>query len=309
MTYEELKQRQEWSLYQKIDHAVGTIEAFIAYIEKQGKTPYISFSGGKDSTILLDIARRFVRKDIKAIFCNTGNEWPDIIKFIHKWDNVEIIHPKMYMKEVIEKHGFPLISKEQSQYIRQYRETQSERLKDIRINGKVGKNGKKSWMISRKWQFLVDAPFNVSEKCCKCLKKDPFRSYEKNNNYAPIIGIMAEESSLRKRTYIANGGCNSFNKNNLASRPLSIFLDKDIWLYKKEFKIPLCPIYNVPGVKQTGCVTCPFGVQFKNENRYEVLYSLYPKLFKMVMNYTNNGFTLREALHTINVELPDERLF
>lgn len=45
MTVQELQQRQRWTLEQKIDHAVGTIEAFIA---RTGATPYISFSGGKD---------------------------------------------------------------------------------------------------------------------------------------------------------------------------------------------------------------------------------------------------------------------
>lgn len=65
MTIEDLKNRQKWTLSQKIDHSVGTIESFIA---KTGKIPYVSFSGGKDSTVLLDIVRRFVNRDIKGVF-------------------------------------------------------------------------------------------------------------------------------------------------------------------------------------------------------------------------------------------------
>lgn len=65
MTYEELKIRQNWTLHQKIDHAAGTIESFLSQTE--GKA-YISFSGGKDSTVLLDIARRFVRRGLPAVF-------------------------------------------------------------------------------------------------------------------------------------------------------------------------------------------------------------------------------------------------
>lgn len=87
MTIQELNTRQGWTLSQKIDHAVGTVEAFLS---RTGKVPYVSFSGGKDSTVLLDIVRRFVDRDIKAVFCNTGNEYPEIVRFVRSTENVTI---------------------------------------------------------------------------------------------------------------------------------------------------------------------------------------------------------------------------
>lgn len=90
MTIQELNTRQGWTLSQKIDHAVGTVEAFLS---RTGKVPYVSFSGGKDSTVLLDIVRRFVDRDIKAVFCNTGNEYPEIVRFVRSTENVTIIRP------------------------------------------------------------------------------------------------------------------------------------------------------------------------------------------------------------------------
>lgn len=41
---------------------------------------YVSFSGGKDSTVLLDIARK-IYPEIPAVFSNTGLEYPEIRKF------------------------------------------------------------------------------------------------------------------------------------------------------------------------------------------------------------------------------------
>lgn len=41
-------------------------------------------------------------------------------------------------------------------------------------------------------------------------------------------------------------------------------------------------------------------------SRFRVLYTLHPKLYKMAMNYSNNGYTLRHALRRMGVELPDE---
>ena len=130
MTIQELRQRQSWTLSQKIDHSVGAIEAFIS---RSGKVPYVSFSGGKDSTVLLDIVRRFVDRDIKAVFCNTGNEYPEIVRFVRTTDNVTVIRPEMTVKQVIGKYGFPLISKEQSKGIRQLKTTKSEKLRSIQI--------------------------------------------------------------------------------------------------------------------------------------------------------------------------------
>ena len=80
MDYKELKERQSWSLEQKIDHSLGAIDQF--YQRLNGKV-YISFSGGKDSTVLYWLARK-IYPDIKAVFCNTGNEYPYIVHFVNK---------------------------------------------------------------------------------------------------------------------------------------------------------------------------------------------------------------------------------
>lgn len=76
----------------------------------------ISFSGGKDSTVLLHIARS-IFPDIKAVFSNTGLEYPEIQAFVMKQPNVEIIRPKMAFPDVISTYGYPLISKEVAEAI------------------------------------------------------------------------------------------------------------------------------------------------------------------------------------------------
>lgn len=308
MTLEELRYRQSWTFEQKIDHAVGAIEYFINHMSKQGKGVYISFSGGKDSTVLLDMVRRFIDPDhnIPVVFCNTGNEWPDTVRFVKTFDNVTIIRPEYSLKKIFEREGFPLISKEQSQYICQYKHAKSERIKYIRLYGKVSKKGYKQGMISKKWQFLINENFMLSDKCCHYLKKQPFYRYEKENNCFPIIGILTEESTQRESEYIKRGGCNAFDMKRPASFPISIFTEQDILEYKRLFNIPFSPIYDDPRVKQTGCCTCGFGAHEKDDYRFELLYDLRPNFYMVAMNYTNNGVTYREALRKVGVQLPDE---
>lgn len=72
---------------------------------------YVSFSGGKDSTVLLDIARKLYPA-IKAVFIDTGLEYPEIRKFVKTYENVDWLKPKKNFKQVIDEYGYPFISKE-----------------------------------------------------------------------------------------------------------------------------------------------------------------------------------------------------
>ena len=199
---------------------------------------------------------------------------------------------------------------EQAQGIRQAKTTKSERLLSIRLHGTDAKRGYTSGKIADRWQYLIKQPFMVSEQCCECLKKRPFAKYNKQTGEVPILGIMAGESDLRKQQYIRRGGCNSFQNNHIASYPISIWTDADIWAYLRKFKVPYCELYD-KGHTRTGCMFCGFGAHIEKISRFELLYDLHPKAYNVFMNYQNNGYTYREALRAIGVQLPDEtpRLF
>lgn len=310
MDIKELKERQSWTLEQKIDHSLGVIDQFINKLD--GKV-YVGFSGGKDSTVLIDLCR-IIKPDIKAVFCNTGNEFPDIVRFVKELKNTEgynidIIYPELKPKEVLGKYGFPLISKEQSQSIFEVRHTKSQSVINRRLGLEIKYKNKPS-VISNKWLFLLNENFSTSHKCCECLKKSPFKKYEKDNCLYPIMGIMASESLLREKMYLRQGGCNSFEGGRIKSLPLSIWLEKDIWDYIEKRNLKIADIYH-KGANRTGCMFCGYGCQFKDDNRLQLVYDLYPKAYNMFMNYTNNGITYREALRKVlavnGLSLPDEK--
>jgi 3'-phosphoadenosine 5'-phosphosulfate sulfotransferase (PAPS reductase)/FAD synthetase len=54
--------------------------------DRPEKNTYISFSGGKDSTVLLDIIRNMGGQyaDIPAVFCDTGLEYPEVQEFARR---------------------------------------------------------------------------------------------------------------------------------------------------------------------------------------------------------------------------------
>jgi 3'-phosphoadenosine 5'-phosphosulfate sulfotransferase (PAPS reductase)/FAD synthetase len=284
VTRNELSERLNWTLDQKIDHALFTIEKALAFSDNNA---YVSFSGGKDSTILLYLAR-IIKLDIKAVFFNTTNEFPEIYKFI-KGVNCQTIQPEMNLKSVIEKCGFPLVSKEQAQYIREARTTKSEKLLELRLNGRKGNQGK----ISEKWKHLISAPFDVSEKCCYYLKKRPAYKFEKENKLLPIIGTSVNESRLREQKYLKTG-CNAFTVNRPASYPLSIWNTEDKWAFIRNQKIPYCEIYD-KGETQTGCMICGFGCH--RDDRFIRLKESQPRAFEIGMNYKNKDITYEDAIN------------
>ena len=251
----------------------------LKYLQDNSIRHIVNLSGGKDSTALLDKVRRLF-PEVPAVFCDTGLEYPEIRKFVSTIDNVIIIKPKMKFKEVIEKYGYPVVSKEVSQKISEVRTTKSDKLRHKRLYGDDNKY--KSGKIPDKWKYLIDAPFKISHKCCDKLKKEPFRRFEKETGLKPFVGTMTEDSHLRKQKY-SRTGCNSF-EGKVESMPLSFWTEAHIWEYIKKNNLPYSEIYDM-GYERTGFIFCMFGVHLeKGENRFDRMQKTHPKYFNYCMD-------------------------
>lgn len=110
-TKEELKELQSLPLATKVELTKQRIKEWVDHYGEDGV--YVSFSGGKDSTVLLDIARKMY-PNVKAVFVDTGLEYPEIRDFVKTFDNIDWLKPKMNFRQVIERYGYPFFSKEVS---------------------------------------------------------------------------------------------------------------------------------------------------------------------------------------------------
>ncbi len=268
-----------------------TEQRIVEWYEHFKGNVYVSFSGGKDSTVMLDIIRK-IYPNVPAVFANTGLEYPEIVSFVKTISNVENIHPKIPFHKVIKNNGFPIIGKEQAKYIREVQSGTTEYTESKRRGMVPGHNGSPVGAVSKKWHFLMDQQeIKVSEQCCDVMKKRPFHLYEKSTGRKPFVGTMAGESRLRSQS-IGKYGCNAFEMKKPQSRPLAFWTEADIWEYIKVNNLPYSKIYDM-GYDRTGCMFCMFGVHLeKFPNRFQKMENTHPKQYKYCIEKLGIGRVL-----------------
>lgn len=301
MEYRELQMLQALPLDIKIAKSKLRIEEWVRYYGEDNV--YISFSGGKDSTVLLHLVRSLY-PNINGVFVDTGLEYPEIKDFVKTKENIEVLRPKMSFKQVIENYGYPMISKEQSNYLDDIR-TSTEKMKLRRING----DSKGRFKLADKWHYLINAPFKISHRCCNVMKKQPVKEYEKKTNKVPMVGVMADESQLRTQSYLKNG-CNAFKEKRAISMPLGFWTEQDILEYIVKYNIEIASVYGniirtnegkliTTKCDRTGCVFCGFGIHLETgENRFQRLEKTHPQLH----DYCMNKLGFKEVCEYMNIE-------
>lgn len=229
---------------------------------------YISFSGGKDSTVLsalVDMA--LPDNQIPRVYGNTGIELNMIRDFVFNMQNTDkrvvVIKPAIPIKQMLDKEGYPFKSKIHSHCVNLYQTDPTKKM----WQGYTGKRPE-HWHTRTcpkilMYQFTESNKLKISDMCCVKLKEEPLIKWAKDNKKnITITGIMKEEGGRRTQST-----CLQFSGKKLKKfQPLvPVTKDWEAWLID-EYNINICDIYKEPyNFERTGCKGCPFAINLQHE--------------------------------------------
>ena len=236
------------------------------------------------------------------MFVDTGLEYPEIREFVKTVPNVVWLRPELAFPKVIERYGYPIVSKEVARRIYYARKGSAWAFQHL---AGLNKDGTPSRFNERfmKWRFLLDAPFPISDYCCTVMKKQPIHRFTRQTGAMQIIGTMACESAIRQNSYLKNG-CNAFHKKEPTSQPMSFWLEQDVLQYLQFTGIPYASgIYGqiteqkgklvTTGAHRTGCMFCMFGAHLEKEpNRFQRMALTHPNQYDYCIHKLGCGAAL-----------------
>lgn len=295
-TKEDLSAFQSESLNIKVMRTTAKIAEWYSHFNNQ---VYVSFSGGKDSTVLADLCARYCRvidAPLYLAFVNTGLEYPEIqyhVRFFADWLRekygievvLDILKPSMRFDAVIRKYGYPVISKEVATALHYARNNGSAwALNKLGgLNTSTGLPSEYSQNKYGRYKRLLEVDFKVSSLCCDIMKERPLKRV--NIERRPIVGLLAAESNRRTNAWLKTG-CNAFDIKDPKSKPMSFWTEQDVLHYIKKYDIPIASVYGsvvyednpdqlrmedtglcdsccdklcTTGYDRTGCIFCGFG--------------------------------------------------
>lgn len=284
------------------------------YERCQGKI-YLSFSGGKDSTVLGELIKMAeLPTDIPFVFCDTGIEMEAIRNFVKEFDypNIVTVKPKKPFPLILKEDGKPVCSKMKSQFLGRYQVYLKDGRDPMGIqmtrqlisgeaeNGNIKKGFRSNNALALKHFNLLwpDLEYKISSKCCDFLKKEPFQRYAKENDMSGVfMGVRNQEGGARSMVYrecvqirIKRG------REEVTSFPIIDWTDENIEEFINYFGIKVSIAYTKYGLDRTGCAGCPFGKILDVE--LKALYDHEPQKYKGML------FMLKDVYADMGVMLP-----
>lgn len=244
------------------------VEVIKTTIKKYGEQNfYISFSGGKDSTVLHHLIDEAIPGNkIPRVFINTGIEYEFIRKYVidlkQKDDRFVIFNSNVNITKMLHDKGYPFKSKEHSCKLAMY---QNKGINTKSIERYLDENNSFKCPDKLMYQFTDEFELKISDRCCYELKKHPIQRYEKESGRnISILGLRMGEGGQRAN----HNGCVVFDKNHSLKKfkPLNPCNDNFIKWYIQINDIKLCKLYYSPfNFHRTGCKGCPYSINLQEQ--------------------------------------------
>ena len=287
--YAELDRLRALSLDEKIEWSKTVIVRALAAL----KMPSLSFSAGKDSTVLLHLVRQFA-PNIITIWGNTTIEFPECIQFAKtlkkEWNlNFYEARPERSFWWIVENYGWPLMGKTFGVGGVAHKESREQFFDDLAERGELTGD------------YAIQAEVPISSACCTFLKERPSEKLQKALGVDGVfLGILASESRQRMFNFLQHGEWYKPKDGIWRCHPLAIWTDDDIWAYIRRFDVPYAALYDMGYYtdfgdkichKRNGCMFCGMDIKFK-DNHLSIMRRTHPKIWDFLMKKKGLGKVL-----------------
>lgn len=263
------------NIYQKIDRICERLEAYKLHNLNSAK---LSYSGGRDSHLLLHIIRNILKlnnEQFPAIYAKTYNEFAEIRHRIEEQD-ITVVDNGFKIFEIFETEGLPLWGKQFSKY---WNDIYIKKWNVKLINETILKD------YTQRCEWVNECGFLVSEKCCKLLKEDVLKKSKAN-----IVGLRKAEKG-RRSTGINKEYDFCVRNSKVLFKPIFDLSDAELVEMEKVLEIINPNIYNY--LDRTGCVMCGFGTKKQIKEKINYLRWYEPSRAKFYVRYFNNYLKYR----------------
>ena len=245
------------------------------------KQYYLAYSGGKDSHLLFWFIKEYAKiPNIKVMGVITRLEPKEIADRIRK-NSDYVMMSQLEPREIKELYGSPCFSKIQDEFIKRY---QAGSRSDNTIKFIMGYNPIFRLSDKARDLLLADKLPKISSNCCKYLKKEPTKRFNKETGLKAILGVRADEGQTRKAKYT------SYMTKDKTFTPIYDLSDELEQKIYKKYDIELPKIYAY--VRRTGCLGCPYAKRNVNDvrNIERELMLADGQLFDFACDYFNESY-------------------
>lgn len=275
---------------------------------------FLSFSGGKDSTVLAELIKMAqLPTQIPFVFANTRIEFDVTLEFVknYNYENLIIVMPEKPFGQILKEYGKPALSKNKSEWLNTYQKNIDNPLSTARarqlISGQAEKNGElmgmktKNALAKKHFNFLhPEQEYKIANKCCTYMKKKPFETFAKENKMnGTFTGVRTAEGGIRALVYKS---CVTVKqkrgKDYYMSMPIIDWEDHHVDEFVKRYNVQLSKAYTVYGCERTGCVGCPLAKTENIQKELEMVYEYEPNRYKAAISW------LKDVYADQGIELP-----
>lgn len=185
-----------------------------------------SFSGGKDSQVVLDLCTRAIPpSDFEVIYSDTGYELPTSLAL---YEEVKAHYHKLFPE----------------------------------LRFRTARNHES---VLNYWD-KIGTPSDTHRWCCSVMKTAPLYrllKIEGTNKQAKVLayeGVRAEES-VKRNSYNRIGKGSKHSQIVINAHPILYWNTTEVFLYLFENQLPINPAYRI-GKPRVGCVICPFSSEW-----------------------------------------------